>query len=202
MEQAYLKRDLGAFVRLAQQSKANDTINNEMTDPKAQIFKKGTMLTTLAALAAFDPNTMPYVQALLEAGADPNYKNKTLNGMTVLENLVANAEPNFDLEDTNLVQQNLYDLIELLISYGVDTSKYEGNRDTIGKIIDKVLLNYASDIDTTPDPMLLYNKLCQELSKENNIRQLQMLAQGLGIEVHGKKADICSTISQYLITQK
>lgn len=199
LEQAYLKKDLGEFVRILQTMKSNNDIDVEADDPKYQIFKKGTPLTTMVAISPFDSAAIPYVQALLESNTDPNHINHTLGGLTVLENLKKNAEPNFNLADDTL-QKNLNDLINLLISYGADTIPYEDKSDSeTAKTINKILLDYASEIDATTDLMGLHDRLCKDLSKENNLRQLKMLAKGLGITVSGKKADICSDISQFIL---
>lgn len=203
LEKAYFNKDLSAFVQAAQKAASMNQIDKEYNNTNPlfdNLFRKGSALTTISALAPFDITTIPFVQALLEAGADPNYANLSLGGLSVLENLIANAQPNFVYADPDSLQESLRALIKLLVNYGADTQPYEGVGGDIPDIIDSVLLEYAGEIDGT-DSRELQTKLCEDLSKQNNLAQLKLLAKSLGLTTMGKKADLCSVISQQLLQQ-
>lgn len=203
LEKAYFNKDLSAFVQATKKAAVMNQIDREYNNTNPlfdNLFRKGSALTTISALAPFDITTIPFVQALLEAGADPNYTNLSLGGLSVLENLIVNAQPNFVYADPDSLQESLTALIKLLVNYGADTQPYEGVGGDIPDIIDNVLLEYAGEIDGT-DSRELQMKLCEDLSKQNNLAQLKLLAKSLGLTTAGKKADLCSIISQQLLQQ-
>jgi hypothetical protein len=202
LETSYFKKDLTSFVKAVEQARASGTLDKEFSNvgPQDNKFKKGTALTTIVALTPFDNNSLPFVQALLEGGANPNHKNITMGGLTPLDNLVINAEPHFVYGDPEQVDNNVLELLKLLLSYGVDTSQYEGKADTqVGRVLDELLLNYATEIDTETDQLAFQRRLCADLSKENNVTQLRLLAKSLGLSTTGRKAELCSIIAQQLV---
>lgn len=203
LEKAYFNKDLAGFVQATLEALANNQIDKEYynSNPVSDnVFKRGTALTTISALAPFDPSSIPFVQALLEAGADPNHKNVNLNNLTPLANLITNAEPNFVYAEPEQLQESLLTLLRLLISYGADTMEFEGATGETAKAIDSILLEYAGEIDGG-DTRALHAKLCEDLSKQNNLAQLRLIAKSLNLSTTGKKADLCGSISQYLLTQ-
>lgn len=202
LEKAYFNKDLSGFIQAAQDALAANQIDKEYYNSGTvdNSFKRGSALTTITALAPFDLGSIPYVQALLEAGADPNHRNVNLGGLTPLANLVTNAEPNFVYAEPSALQEALLALLKLLISFGADTTSYEGGSGDTAKAIESVLLDYAGEIDGGDLPAL-HTKLCEDLSKQNNLAQLRLIAKSLNLATTGKKADLCSTISQALLTQ-
>ena len=55
--------------------------------------------------------------------------------------------------------------------YGIDTTEFEGKSGEVSRMIDQIFLDYSNEIDTNSNKELYVN-LYQELSKENNLTQL------------------------------
>lgn len=201
LETAYFNKDITAFANIATILGKTGQIDKEYlnTDPVAdQIFRRGTALTNIVALTPFDIDSLIYVQILLENHANPNHANQTLNGLKPLGNLIQNAQQNFVYADSDSLDTSLEALIKLLLSYGVNTLPYEKSNGEVPEMIEKILLDYSSEIDLT-DHKLLYEELCSELSKENNLTKLRLLAKALEVSTKGNKAELCNVISQHLI---
>jgi len=208
IEKAFFQKDLESFKKAVEKARSQNVLDREYNKSDLGFsdtsFKRGTALTNIVALTPFDESNLPYVEILLENGADPNHNNKSLGNLnnSVIENLIVNAEPNFVYADPESLDATLYALIKLLISYGLDTKnvesmEYRGNE--VYNTIESVLVDYGSEIDTG-DKKVLHATLCSDLSKNNNVGQLKMLAKSLGLPTTGNKQDLCGLIALTLVS--
>jgi hypothetical protein len=204
LEKAYFNKDLPAFTKAAKEAANANLIDKEYynSNPLSEnVFRRGTALTTISALTPFDSSSIPFVQVLLEAGANPNHKNINLGGLTPIENIISNAEPNYVYADPLELEESLLSLLKLLIGYGAETTTYEGVSGETARFIDSILLDYAAEVDSSNDKRAFHASLCEDLSKQNNLAQLRLLAKSMNLNTSGRKAELCGTISQYLLTQ-
>ncbi|MEX0597864.1 MAG: SAP domain-containing protein [Candidatus Paceibacterota bacterium] len=208
LEKAYFNKDLPAFTKAAREAAGANLIDKEYYSSDSfsdNVFKRGTALTTISALTPFDASSLAFVQTLLEAGANPNHKNINLGGLTPIENIISNAEPNYVYADPTELEESLLSLLKLLIGYGAETTPYEGVSGETARFIDSILLDYAAEVDSksssSSDKRELHASLCEDLSKQNNLAQLRLLAKSMNLNTSGKKAELCGIISQYLLTQ-
>ena len=199
MDTAYYNNDLQGFKQALKTSNleteytlgGNKTFNGKpMSSDYAIVGEglfRGTPLISLTAQSALGyDEALDFMQALLEAGADPNHPSSVRGGLTPLGYLyqLEKKYPQF-YSKFNYMQGSLTNTIRLLLTFGADYEKLiEDNPNAFTtQLIEKVLAEIRNGLFSNSQFSYAteHAKFCQDLSKATNMIQLRVMARELDI---------------------
>lgn len=220
MDTAYYNRDLEAFKQALRTSDleteyvvGNKTFKGKPLSSEYSIVGegifRGTPLVSLTAQSALGyDKALDFMQALLEAGTNPNHPSSKRGGLTPLGYLyqLEKKYPQF-YSKFNYLESSLTYTIRMLLAFGADYEQYvdENPNAFTTKIIQDVLTDTRNIVFANKRfvPVSDYSeqhaKFCQELDKATNLTQLRVMAREWNIASKGlRKAELCDAIAQQI----